>query len=909
MTVATSYDTPLVTLSIVIAVLASYSALDVGSRVRGAAPAFRPVWIGMAALVMGGGIWSMHFIGMLAFRMDMPVGYAVGGTVLSLLVAVGATAAAFAWVSRSGARARDVLPAGALMGGGVAAMHYSGMAAMRMPAEVTYSWPLVALSVLVAVAASTTALWLALRPHGVGQKLLAAGVMGFAVYGMHYCGMLAATFADIGASTGHAAPGMADLGGIGQQNLALYVAGATFVILFLALLASSFDQARVQRDLLASEERFRAAAEVVGDIIWTNTANGEMLGEQPDWSRFTGQSPAEYAGHGWTAAVHPEDVPATLAAWNGAVAERRVFLHEHRLRRHDGAYRLFAIRAAPVLDEAGALREWVGVHEDITERRLAEAELLAAKEAAEDANRAKSQFLANMSHELRTPLSAIIGYSEMLEEEIEDSGDPVGIMGDMAKIKINARHLLGLINDVLDLSKIESGKMEVYAEDFDAARMVQDVAATVQALMEKNGNALVVQVAPDLGTMHSDVTKIRQMLLNLLSNAAKFTERGTITLSASRGPGPGPSEVTMRVADSGIGMTAEQLDKLFQRFQQADASTTRKFGGTGLGLSITKAFSTMLGGDVTVDSTPGQGTVFTLRLPATWQPAAEAAPEAFAADAGGPRPVLVIDDDPATLELITRFLEREGFAVRTAPDGEAGLRLATQVHPSVILLDVLMPHLDGWGVLSRLKADPALAAIPVVVVSFVDERGLGYSLGAADYLTKPVEWGRLKQALDRLAEEEAEGEEARRPVLVVDDDEGTRDRLRTMLTRAGWAATEAADGRTALQHVAAARPAVILLDLMMPGMDGFAVLKELRNNPDWASIPVIVVTAMDMTQADRDRLGPQAALIRKDSADMRDLLAEVRRAAGQALPAAPAPANTPVRHAEELEVVAGRRRV
>jgi len=923
MTVAASYDTPLVALSIVIAALASYSALDLGSRVRGAAAAFRPVWIGMAALVMGGGIWSMHFIGMLAFRMDMPVGYAVGGTVLSLLVAVCATAAAFAWVSRSGARAWDVLPAGALMGGGVAAMHYSGMAAMRMPAEVTYSWPLVALSVLIAVAASTTALWLVLRPHGVGQKLLAAGVMGFAVYGMHYCGMLAATFTSLGtslgtgvgaASTGHAMPDMASLGGIGQQSLALYVAGATFAILFLALLASSFDQARVQRDLLASEERFRAAAEAVGDIIWTNTAKGEMRGEQPDWSRFTGQSPAEYAGHGWTAAVHPEDVPATMTAWNEAVAERRVFLHEHRLRRHDGAYRLFAIRAAPVLDEAGALREWVGVHEDITERRLAEAELLAAKEAAEDANRAKSQFLANMSHELRTPLSAIIGYSEMLEEEIEDSGDPGGIMGDMAKIKTNARHLLGLINDVLDLSKIESGKMEVYAEDFDAARMVHDVAATVQALVEKHGNTLVVQVAPDLGTMHSDVTKVRQMLLNLLSNAAKFTERGTITLSASRGPGSSPgsspdsSEVTMRVADTGIGMTAEQLAKLFQRFQQADASTTRKFGGTGLGLSITKAFSTMLGGDVAVDSAPGQGTTFTLRLPATWQPAAEAAPEAYATDAGGPRPVLVIDDDPATLELITRFLEREGFAVCTALDGEAGLRLAAQAHPSVILLDVLMPRLDGWGVLSRLKADPALAAIPVVVVSFVDERGLGYSLGAAEYLTKPVEWGRLKQALDRLAAEEA-GEEAERPVLVVDDDEGTRDRLRTMLTRAGWVATEAADGRTALQHVAAARPAVILLDLMMPGMDGFAVLKELRNNPDWASIPVIVVTAMDMTQADRDRLGPQAALIRKDSADMRDLLAEVRHAAGQALPAAPAPANTAVRHAEELEVVAGRRRV
>ncbi len=340
MPIATSYDTPLVVLSILIAVLASYSALDLAGRAQGAAAAYRPAWIGMAALVMEGGIWAMHFIGMLGFRMDMPAGYGVRGTVLSFLVAVAATGAAFVWVSRRRARTADVLPAGALMGGGVAAMHYTGMAAMQMQAAVTYNGWTVALSVLIAVAASTVALWLALRTRGVGQKLLAAAVMGFAVYGMHYCGMLAATF--VHADMGAGGPETAGLDGLPPQTLALYVAGATFAILFLALLASSVDQARVQRDLLASEKRFQAAAEVVGDIIWTNDAQGRLAGEQPDWSRFTGQSPAEYAGYGWTSAVHPDDVAPTQAAWEQAVAARRVFLHEHRVRRLDGVWRLFA---------------------------------------------------------------------------------------------------------------------------------------------------------------------------------------------------------------------------------------------------------------------------------------------------------------------------------------------------------------------------------------------------------------------------------------------------------------------------------------------------------------------------------------------------------------------------------------
>ena len=312
------------------------------------------------------------------------------------------------------------------------------------------------------------------------------------------------------------------------------------------------------------------------------------------------------------------------------------------------------------LRAAGELRQIDGagmVVIDITERKRAVAMVEAARAAAEEANRAKSTFIANMSHELRTPLSAIIGYSEMLQEEIEDSGDPGGLGRDMGKIESNARHLLGLINDVLDLSKVESGKMDVFAETFDVAEMVRDVAATVQGLVGKKGNTLVLRLDAALGDMHSDVTKIRQVLLNLLSNAAKFTEHGTVTLSVERSPGPGGSDwVAFAVRDAGIGMTEEQLAKLFQRFQQADASTTRKFGGTGLGLALTKAFSTMLGGDVEVLSTPGSGSTFTVRLPASIAPqrAIQAGdqPDEPAAQQAARDVVLVIDDDPAQRELM-----------------------------------------------------------------------------------------------------------------------------------------------------------------------------------------------------------------------------------------------------------------
>jgi PAS domain S-box-containing protein len=643
------------------------------------------------------------------------------------------------------------------------------------------------------------------------------------------------------------------------------------------------ERRRAEEALRRSEARLRTMADSIPQLAWTTDPTGAINWYNRRWYDYTGTTLQEMQGWGWKSVHHPDHLDRVVGRLSHAFETGTPWEDTFPLRGKDGEYRWFLSRALPIRDAPdaghpeGRILGWFGTNTDITELREGEERLASAKDAAEEANRAKSQFIANMSHELRTPLSAIIGYSEMLQEEIEDSGDPGGLAKDMRKIEGNARHLLGLINDVLDLSKIESGKMEIYAEDFDAGTAIREVAATVQGLMEKKGNTLELRIAPDLGTMHSDVTKIRQMLLNLLSNAAKFAENGTITLSAGRGPGPdGRAWVTFAVADTGIGMTEEQLAKLFQRFQQADASTTRKFGGTGLGLSITKAFSTMLGGDIEVESTPGHGSTFTVRLPAAFG-AHEAGGEAASASGGAGEEaapancVLVVDDDPDARDLLTRFLEREGFIVRTAPDGRAGLEMARTLRPRAILLDVMMPGMDGWSVLSAMKADPDLAGTPVVMETFVSERGLAYSLGAADYLTKPIEWDQLKQVMDRFRPQDPSGD-----VLVVEDDPDMRERLRAMLVRDGWQVAVAGNGREALDMVAVGTPSLVLLDLMMPEMDGFAFFKALRARPGGQAVPVVVLTAKDVTEEDRMRLQGADRVLSKSGTTLRDLADQLR---------------------------------
>ncbi|HEX5870865.1 MAG TPA: response regulator [Longimicrobium sp.] len=526
--------------------------------------------------------------------------------------------------------------------------------------------------------------------------------------------------------------------------------------------------------------------------------------------------------------------------------------------------------------------------EDVTERRCAEEDTAKAREAAESANKTKSLFLANMSHELRTPLNAILGYSEMLLEEAAEM-ELASFGADLEKIGSAGRHLLALINDILDLSKIEAGKMELFLETFDVAELIAEVASTIRPMVETNANTLHLQVAPGLGEMHADQMKVRQGLYNLLSNAVKFTQDGTVTVTALRETMDEQEWMVFRVSDTGIGLGAEQIVRLFQDFTQADTSTTRRFGGTGLGLALTRRFCQMMGGDVTVHSVPGEGSVFTIKLPTVvsellaeeaapaGEPSTAALPDDCVDVDGAEMPaeagsVLVIDDDPVQRDLMKRFLGKEGFHVRVAASGREGLRLARQIHPVAITLDVMMPEMDGWSVLRSLKADAALRDIPVVMLTMVDDPDRGFALGASDYATKPVNRQRLSRILRKHTCPHPPC-----PVLLVDDDAAARALTRKVLEKEGWKVCEAANGVEALGCLERERPNLILLDLMMPVMDGFEFAEHVRLHPEWSSIPIVVLSAHDLSAADRLRLnGHVEAVLKKEGGSREGLLLQVR---------------------------------
>ncbi len=615
------------------------------------------------------------------------------------------------------------------------------------------------------------------------------------------------------------------------------------------------------------------AVEGTSDIVEVTSPKAVFQYVNPAWEHTLGVPRGEAIGKTPAQLVrsdyHPREfwmeLDATLTrgdTWSGTFVSRA----------RDGRLVHFDTTITPVRDESGTITHHIGVKRDITERlQRAEAMLETnralekARDAAVAASRAKSEFLANMSHELRTPLNAIIGYSEILmEEEAEGSQSHQ----DLKRIRSAGGHLLALIDDVLDISKIEADKIELFPEAFPAAELVEGVSATVLPLAEKNKNTFETRFINEDARVFADRTRLRQILFNILSNACKFTKAGKVVLTVETTEQHGKSWTRFQVTDTGIGISKEQQAKLFQPFVQADSSTTKEYGGTGLGLVICKRLTEMMGGEIHLESEPGKGSTMTVLLPSARDPVMSDFSEVRVL--GTAPVVLVIDDDADVRELCARVLMKRGFQVHSVPTGPQGIEAAGRIKPDAIVLDVKMPGMTGWDVLSTLKLSEKTASIPVIMLTVMHQEEIGRALGAVDYLNKPLDPRALLATVQRYVRKE---EEANVRVLVVEDDEPTREMMRRTLESAGHTVTVAENGQVGLQRLETELPDVVVLDLMMPVMDGFTFLHHLRASPVHANLPVIVATARMLSETEQRELEATAQrVLRKQSSSIHELV-------------------------------------
>jgi PAS domain S-box-containing protein len=634
----------------------------------------------------------------------------------------------------------------------------------------------------------------------------------------------------------------------------------------------------IDHQKLAGERRFRSLVEATTAIVWNTPASGEFESEQPGWSAFTGQSFDRLRGWGWLDAIHLEDRPETSRVWSHAVATGALYEVEHRLRRHDGEYLYMSVRAVPILSEDGAIREWVGVHTDIDTRVRAEAALREAKEAAEAAARAKGEFLANMSHEIRTPMNGILGMTELaLRTELTPrQREYLGL------VKSSADALLTVIDDILDFSKIEAGKLEIDPVPFGLRDAVADILRALALRAHAKGLELAFRIAPELPeTVVGDPGRLRQILINLVGNALKFTERGEVCVVIEPGEPGGPGrEVLVSVADTGIGIPAEKREAIFAPFEQADGSTTRKYGGTGLGLTICARLVALMGGRIWVEENPGGGSVFrfTVRLADDARPRPAYTPTGRETISG--RRILIVDDNRTNRLILEELLTQWGCRAASVPGGTEALQAlreasATGEPYEAVILDRMMPGMDGCSLAGSIRADPALSGVRMLMLTSggADESGRLSELGIGVCLAKPVRHSELFDSLvDLIASETgrvdgdvikenaaAVGATPNRPggrlrVLLAEDHPINQRVAGRLLEEQGHEVTIVGDGRAAVRAAGSGAFDLILMDVQMPEMDGFEATAAIREaeRASGRRVPIVALTAHAM-KGDRER--------------------------------------------------------
>ena len=868
-----SYDFRLVALSIVIAMCASYVALDFAGRTTIASGRMRGFWVAGGALAMGLGIWSMHYIGMLAFRLPVPVLYHLPTVLLSMVPAVLASGIALRLVSRDRLGAMAAVGGSIVMGVAIASMHYIGMEAMRFPGMCDWNVGIVALSVVIAIVVSMVALWLAFRLRSETRelaplKLGSAAIMGVAVAAMHYTGMAAATF-----TSGPPPEDISSAVSISTLGIAS-ITIVTFMIFALALIASTVDRRLSAQalQLRSSEERYRLLFQRSLAGVYRSSVDGRLLDCNDAYSRIFGFSSREECLAAKVTEVYAD--PSQRGAFlETLVRQRQLPDFETALKRRDGGT-VWVLENATLLTGQGGAPELIeGTLIDITQRKDMEAAMHKAKDAAESANRAKSEFLANMSHEIRTPMNGIIGMTELaLDTELTREQREY-----LEVVRGSAESLLSLINDILDFSKIEARKLDIDRIDFDLTYALEETVRPIAPCAHQKGLELAYEIAPGVpNVLTGDPARLRQIVVNLLGNAVKFTEAGEVFLRVTTESREGSSVVLrFTVMDTGIGIPPEKQSRIFDAFTQADTSTTRRFGGTGLGLSIASQLVELMGGRIGVESTVGQGSRFQFTLPFTTSSEAAPKPEhRKLADVRGTA-VLVVDDNATNRRILEGILTNWGMKPTVVDGGRAALAALESAQQagrpfSLVLLDFQMPEMDGFELAARIKGRQDLAKATIMMLSSMGQRGDALrckELGVAAYLTKPVRQSVLLDAvLSVLGAHGGEARpiplvtrhsvtEARGPlrVLVAEDNAVNSHLVKSILTKLGHAVVHVEDG---LQAVAAVRERafdLVLMDLQMPVMDGFEATAAIRDleRTTGRHLPIVALTAHAM-KGDRD---------------------------------------------------------